>query len=128
MQTRILIFASTCCFNRKKNVLKESQDCSKMSRDAPNCCASAAIFFVTIVREYKFSSKGLSKRPLEGSGDGPTVKYRQVLDKAVVLKSTHRKFKTINLAVATYKKSLKKDSAIFTQNRRLNKMEYKLYL
>ena len=50
-------------------------------------------FAATIVREYKFSSKGLNQRPLEGSGDGSTVRYRQVLDKAVVLKSTNRKFK-----------------------------------
>ena len=34
-------------------------------------------------QKYKFSSKGLNKRALEGSGDGPMAKYRQVLDEAV---------------------------------------------
>ena len=53
-------------------------------------------------QRYKFSSKGLNKRALGDSGDGPMAKYRQVLDEAVNLKSSNRGFKTINHAVSTY--------------------------
>ena len=44
----------------------------------------------------KFSSKGLNKRILEESGDGPMEKYRKVLDEAINLTSTNRGFRTIN--------------------------------
>ena len=63
---------------------RENQDCSRRSSNAP-----------------KFRSKGLYKRALEDSGDGPMAKYRQVLDEAVNSKSTYRGFKTVNHAVAT---------------------------
>ena len=33
--------------------------------------------------KMKFSSKGLNKRILEESGDGPMEKYRKVLDEAI---------------------------------------------
>ena len=56
-------------------------------------------------QKYKFSSKGLNKRALEESGDGPMAEYRQVLDEAVNLKSTGRGLKTVNHAVATYEQT-----------------------
>ena len=58
-------------------------------------------------QKYKFSSKVLNERALEDSRDGPMAKYRQVLDKAVNLRSTNRGFKTINHAVATYEQTNK---------------------
>ena len=54
--------------------------------------------------KMKFSSKGLKKRILEESGDGPMEKYRKVLDEATNLTSTNRGFRTINHMVATYEK------------------------
>ena len=57
----------------------------------------------------------MNKRALEDSGDGPMAEYRQVLDEAVSLKSTNRRFKTINHAVATYEQT-KKGLNYFTLN------------
>ena len=58
-------------------------------------------------QKYKVSCKGLNKRAIEDSGDDPRAKYRQVLDKALKLKSTNREFKTIKRAVATYEQTKK---------------------
>ena len=55
----------------------------------------------------KFSSKGLNKRILEESGDGPMEKYRKVLDEASNLTPTNRGFRTINHMVATYEQTKK---------------------
>ena len=52
--------------------------------------------------KMKFSSKGLNKRILEESGDGPMEKNRKVLDEAINLTSANRGFRTINHMVATY--------------------------
>ena len=58
--------------------------------------------------KFKFSSKGLNKRVLEDSGDGPMSKYRRVLDEAIDLTSTNRGFRTINHMVATYEQTKKR--------------------
>ena len=55
----------------------------------------------------KFSSKGLNKRLLEETGDGPMGKYRKVLDEAMNWTSTNRGFKTINHMVAIYEQTKK---------------------
>ena len=52
--------------------------------------------------EYKFSSKGLNGRTLEVCGDGPMSKYRKVLEEAVIVTSTNRRFRTMKHSVATY--------------------------
>ena len=49
-----------------------------------------------------FSSKGLNKRVLEQSGDGPVEKYQRVLNKKVKVSSNNRGFGTDNHSVATY--------------------------
>ena len=58
--------------------------------------------------KFKFSSKGLNKRVLEDSGDGPMAKYRRELDEAVNLTSTNRGFRTMNHMVATYEQTTEK--------------------
>ena len=50
--------------------------------------------------QFVFSSKGFSKRVLEGSGDGPVAKYRRVFDEAINLTSTSRGLETVNHLVA----------------------------
>ena len=57
--------------------------------------------------KYKFSSKGLNKRTLEETGDGPMEKYRRVMDEIINLTSTNRGFRTINHWVATYEQTKK---------------------
>ena len=54
---------------------------------------------------FKFSSKGLNKRVLEDSGDGPMSKYRRVHHEAINLTSSNRKFRTVNHMVATYEQT-----------------------
>ena len=59
------------------------------------------------MNKYKFSSKGLNKRALEDSGNGPVPKYQKVMDEKVNEKSTNRGFRTINHVVATYEQTKK---------------------
>ena len=65
--------------------------------------------------KMKFSSKGLNKRLLEETGDGPMGKYRKVLDEAMNWTSTNRGFKTINHMVAIYEQT-KKGLSYFYQD------------
>ena len=53
----------------------------------------------------KFSSKGLTKRALELSGEGLLEKYRKVIDEAVKIESTNRGFLTKDHTVVTYEQS-----------------------
>ena len=64
----------------------------------------------------KFSSKGLSKRALEQSGDGPLEKYRRVLNEKVNVTSNNRGFRTNNHSVATYEQ-VKKGLSYFYPKR-----------
>ena len=57
--------------------------------------------------KYKFSSKGLNKRTLGDSGDGPMTKYRKVLEEAVNVASTNKGFRTMKHSVATYEQTKK---------------------
>ena len=54
---------------------------------------------------YRFSSKGLSKRTLEDCDDGLMSKYRRVLDESVYVTLTNRGFRTVQHAVATYEQT-----------------------
>ena len=66
---------------------------------------------------------------LEDIGGGPMAKYRQVLDAAVILKSTNGGFKTISYAVASYEQTEKGLSYFFfTINWMLIAMEHLLNL
>ena len=76
-------------------------------------CSKAYCCYDSKCQKYKFISKGLSKRALEDSGDGPMAKYQRVLHEAVNLKSTNRGFKTINYAFATYEQTKKGLSYFF---------------
>ena len=57
--------------------------------------------------KFKFRCKGLNKRVLEDSGDGPKSKHRTVLDEAIKLTSFNRGFRTINHMVPTYEETKK---------------------
>ena len=64
----------------------------------------------------KFSGKGVNKRVLEQSGDGPLEKYRRVLNEKVNVTSKNRGFRTNNHSVATYEK-VKEDVSFFQPKR-----------
>ena len=70
-------------------------------------CSKAYCRYYNKSDKMKFSSKGLKKSILEESFDGPTEKYRKVLDEAINLTSTNRGFRTINHMVATYAQTKK---------------------
>ena len=102
-------FPRTCCSIHKKHdkrepgFFKEEFRCTEML-----ClCSKTYCCYDNKLDKFKFSSKGLNKRVLEDSGDGPLAKYRRVLDEAINLTSTNRGFRTINHVVATYEQTKK---------------------
>ena len=70
-------------------------------------CSKIYCCYKSKSQKYKFISKGLNKRALEDSGDGPMAKYRRILHEAVNLRSTNTGFKMINHAVATSEQTKK---------------------
>ena len=111
------LFPRTCCSKHKKHdkretgLFKEEFRCTEML-----ClCSKTYCCYDSKSQKYKFSSKGLNKPALEDSGDGPMAKYRQVLDEAVNLNSTNRRFKAINHAVAAYEQAKKELSYFYPE-------------
>ena len=102
-------FPRTCCSihekhdKREPGLFKEEFRCTEML-----ClCSKTYCCYDNKSDKFKFSSKGLNKRVLEDSGDGPLAKYRRVLDEAINFTSTNRGFRTINHMVATYEQTKK---------------------
>ena len=67
-------------------------------------CGKTYCCYDVTSKKFKFSSKGLNKRVLEQSGDGPLEKYRRVLNEKVNVTSNNRGFRTSNHSVATYER------------------------
>ena len=65
-------------------------------------CSKTYCCYDVTSKKLKLSSKGLSKRVLEQSGDGPLENYRRVLNEKVNVTSNNRAFRTNNHSVATY--------------------------
>ena len=92
------------------NMTSENQAYSKKNSDVLKCIACVARLTVSYCKytdKIKFSSKGLNKRVLEETGNGPLPKYRRVMDEAVNIKSTNRGFRTVNHSVVTYEQTKK---------------------
>ena len=111
-------FPRTCCVKRKQHdkrepgLYKEEFRCTEML-----ClCSKTYCCYDVTSNETKFSSKGLNKRVLEQSGDGPLEKYRRVLNEKVNVTSNNRGFRTNNHSVATYEQ-VKKGFAYFHPKR-----------
>ena len=97
-------FARTCCVKHKQHdkrepgLFKEEFRCTEML-----CLGSRTYCCYDVTsNKPKFGSKGLNKRVLEQSGDGPLEKYRRVLNEKVNVTSNNRGFRTNNHSVATY--------------------------
>ena len=84
-----------------------SRDFSKRNLDAQNYYVYVICCHDNKTEKFKFSSKGLNKRVLEDSGDGPMSKYRRVLDEAINVTSTNRGFIIINHMVVTYEQTIR---------------------
>ena len=97
-------FPRTCCVKHKQHdkrepgLFKEEFRCTEMLY---LCCKTYCCYDVTS-NKLMFSSKGLKKRLLEQSGDGPLEKYRRVLNEKVNVTSNNSGFRTNNQSVATY--------------------------
>ena len=99
-------FSRTCCVKHKQHdkrepgLFKEEFTCTEM---LCLCSKTYSCYDVTS-NNPKISSKGVNKRVLEKSGDGPLEKYRRVLNEKVNVTSNNRGFRTKNHSVATYEK------------------------
>ena len=98
------LFPRTCCVKHKQHdkrdagLFKEEFKCTEML-----ClCSKTYCCYDLTSNKPIFSSKGLNKRVLEQSGDGPLEKYRRVLNEKVNSTSNHRGFRTNNHSVETY--------------------------
>ena len=102
-------FPRTCCAKHKKHDKREPGRIKEEIRCTEMICLCSKTYFRydSQSNEFKFSSKGLNKRTLEDSDDGPMSKYRKVLDEVLDVTSTKRGFRTIQHAVATYEQPKK---------------------
>ena len=102
-------FPRTCCTKHMKHdkeepgLFKEEFRCTEMLY----LCSKTYFCYDSNSNKNKFSSKGLSKRTLEDSGDGPMAKYRKVLDEFINITSTNRGFRTVLHSVGFYEQTKK---------------------
>ena len=102
-------FPRTCCDKhikhdkREPGLFKKEFRCTEMLR----LCSKTYCCYNSVTNKTKFSSKGLNKSVLEENSDGPLQKYRRVLDDAVNISLTKRRFRTINHQILTYEQTKK---------------------
>ena len=114
-------FTRTRCVKHKQHdkrdpgLFKEEFRCTEMLY----LCSKTYCYYDVTSNKLKFSSKGLLKRVLEESGDGPLEKYRRVLNEKVNVTSNNRGFRTNNHSVATYEQ-VKKGLSYFYPRAPLN--------
>ena len=100
-------------------MIRESLASSKKISDVRRwyyCVVRHSVAMTSPLINFKFSSKGLNKRVLEQSGDGPLEKYRKVLNEKVNVFSNNRKFRTNSHSAATYEQ-VKKGLSYFYPKR-----------
>ena len=103
-------FPRTSCVKHKQRdkrepgLFKEEFRCTEM---LCLCSKTYCCYDVTSIK-FKFSSKGLNKRVLEQSGDGPLENYRRVLNEKVNVTSNNRGFRANNHSATTYEQVKKR--------------------
>ena len=108
-------FPRTYCIKHKQHdkrelgLYKEEFKCTQMLR----LCSKTYCWYEVTSKKLKFSSKGLNKRVLEQSGDGPLEKYGRILNEKVNVNSSNRGFRTNNHSVATYEQVKKRLSYFY---------------
>ena len=97
-------FPRTCCVKHKQHDKREPVLSIEEIRctDVLCLCSKTYCCYDVTSNELKFSSKGLNKRVLEQSCDGPLEMYRRVLNEEVNVTSNKRGIRTNNHSVATY--------------------------
>ena len=98
-----IFFPRICCVKHKQHdkrepyLVEEDFRCTEMF-----ClCSKTYCCYAVTSNKLEISSKGLNKRVLEQSDDGPLQKYRNVLNKNVNANLNNRGFRTNNHSVAT---------------------------
>ena len=111
-------FPRTCCVKHKQHdkrepgLFKEEFSCTEML-----ClCSKTYCCFDVTSNKLKFSSKGVNKRVMEQSRDGPLEKYRRILNEKLNVTSNKRGFRTNSHSVATYEQ-VKKGLSYFYPKR-----------
>ena len=99
---------------REPGLFKEEFRCTEM---VCLCSETYCCFDVTF-NKFKISSKGLNKRVLQETGDGPLEKNRRVLNETVNVISNNRGFRTNNHSFAIYEQA-KKGLSYFYPNWRI---------
>ena len=99
-----------------------NQVCSRKSRCIEMICLCSKTYCCYDAKsdKYKFSSKGLNKRTLEETGDGPLEKNRRVMEKIINFISANGGFRTINHCVATYEQTKKGLSKFYIKRKVLS--------
>ena len=117
---KVFLFPRTCCTIHEQNNKRDPGLFKKEIRCTQMLCLCRKTYccYDNKSDKFTFSSKGLNKRVLEDSGDGPISKYRRVLDEAINLTSANRKIRTINHMVATYEQT-KRGLSYFYPNRQI---------
>ena len=94
----------TCCVTHKQHDKREPGLFKEEFRFTEMLCLCSKTYccYDVTSNKLKFSSKGLNKRVLEQSGDGPLEKYWRVLNEKVNVTSNNRGFRTNNHSVVTY--------------------------
>ena len=95
-----------------RNMIRESRGYLLKSLDVQKPCVCVAKPIVTTIARVAStnsvaSSKGLKQRTLEDCGDGPMSKYRKMLQEAVNVTSTRKRYRKIQHNVATYEQTKK---------------------
>ena len=87
-------FPRTCCVKHKQHDKKEPDLFKEEFRCTEMLCLCSKTYccYDVTSNKSKFCSKGLNKRVLEQSGDGPLEKYRRVLNEKVNVTSNNRGF------------------------------------
>ena len=111
-------FPRTCCVKHKQHdkrepgLFKEEFRCTKMI-----ClCSKTYCCYEVSSNKLKFNSKGLDKRVLEQSGDGPLEKYRRVLNEKVNVTSNKIEDSEQTIILWLPLNRLRKVCPIFTKN------------
>ena len=102
-------FPRTCWVKHKHHDKREPGLFKREFRCTEMLCLCSKKYYCYDVTSIKLrvSSKGINKRLLEQSGDGPLEKYRRVLNKKVNITSNNRGLRTNNHSDATYEQAKK---------------------
>ena len=105
----------TCCVKQKQHDKREPGLFKEEFRCTERLCLCSMTYCCHDVtsNKIKISSKGLNKRVLDQSGNGPLEKYRTVLNEKVNVTSNNKGFRKNNHSVATYEQVRKGLSSFY---------------